>query len=201
MAAENQMQDESFADKQTAKAAIAYITGEIQDAELAERKVEVSAEKKELAKSYFSKYKARNSIVRNLSLLFTAYILFFILSNHVSVAEIVGLNFLLIGATALIFYFNEKEYVSELMGDRRDNKTVERVTYAVFGYVPLIDFIRIVIYEIFLNAIFVTFATSLKEFSNVIPFQTSSIALIIILVFINIVFMSMFKIIFIKNIK
>jgi len=202
MATENPMQDEDFVDKQTAKAAVAYIAGEVTDAELNERNAEISGEKKELAKAYFDKYKSRNSVIRNLAILLFAYTIYFFheSSNFISMLEIIVSNVALIALTAFVFMFNEKEYIGHLMGDRQSNKQIERVTYAIFGYVPKYEISRIIIYEFFLNSIIVVAIISGNEL-HIISNQAYSIIISVVLVIINIIFMSFFRQIFMKNIK
>lgn len=203
MALENtQMQDEDFVDKQTAKAAVAYISGEVADAELNQRKTQISAEKKELAKAYFDKYKSRNSIIRNLAILFFAYIFYFFYetAGFMSLLEIIISNLTLIVLTAFIFMFNEKEYIGHLLGDRQSISKIERITFAVFGYVPKFEISKIIIYEFFLNSFLIVAVISGNEV-QAISHQAYSIIVSVVLVFINIIFMSMFKIIFMKNIK
>ena len=201
MATENPM-DEDFTDKQTSKAAVAYIAGEIADAEKNQRNAEISGEKKELAKAYFDKYKTRNSIVRNLAILLFAYTFYFFYesANFMSILEIIVSNIALITLTAFVFMFNEKEYIGHLMGDRQSNKQIERVTYAIFGYVPKYEFSRMIIYEFFLNSIIVVAIISGKEL-HIISNQAYSIIISVVLVLTNIIFMSFFRQIFMKNIK
>ena len=202
MATENPMQDEDFTDKQTSKAAVAYIAGEIADAEKNQRNAEISGEKKELAKAYFDKYKTRNSIVRNLAILLFAYTFYFFYksANFISMLEIIVSNIALIALTALVFMFNEKEYVSHLTGDKQSVKQIERVTYAIFGYVPKYEISRIIIYEFFLNSIIVVAIISKNEL-QFISNQAYSIIISVVLVLTNIIFMSFFRQIFMKNIK
>ena len=202
MSTENLMQDEDFVDKQTSKAAVAYIAGEIADAEKNQRNAQISGENRELAKAYFDKYKTRNSIVRNLAILLFAYTIYFFheSSNFISMLEIIVSNITLIALTALIFMFNEKEYVSHLTGDKQSVKQIERVTYAIFGYVPKYEISRIIIYEFFLNSIIVVAIISGKEL-HIISNQAYSILISVVLVITNIIFMSFFRQIFMKNIK
>ena len=202
MATENPMQDEDFVDKQTSKAAVAYIAGEIADAEKNQRNAEISGEKKELAKAYFDKYKSRNSVIRNLAILLFAYTFYFFYesANFISMFEIIVSNIVLIILTAFVFMFNEKEYVSHLMGDKQSVKQIERVTYAIFGYVPKYEFSRMIIYEFFLNSIIVVAIISKNEL-QFISNQASSILISVVLVITNIIFMSFFRQIFMKNIK